>query len=76
MQKMSFFTTSKNSSKKIAPEENFPPILALTLKLTQTLTPTGRGRGNFLWGELSAHQKKQKKRKTEKKKTVEERKNK
>ena len=29
-------------SRAIAPKENFPPILALTLKLTQTLTPIGR----------------------------------
>ena len=35
MRKISFFSTGKNGSKTIAPEENFPPILALTLKLTQ-----------------------------------------
>ena len=40
MQKLSFFSTGKNGSSIIASEENFPPILALTLKLTQSLTPT------------------------------------
>ena len=64
MRKISFFSTGKSGSKAIAPEENFPPILALTLKLTQTLTPTG---GYFLWGGLSGQRQKQKKRKTENK---------
>ena len=49
--KSPFFSTGKNGSKTIAPEEHFPRILALTLKLTQTLTPAGGGGGsNFLWG--------------------------
>ena len=47
--KSPFFSTGKNGSKTIAPEEHFPRILALTLKLTQTLTPAGGG-SNFLWG--------------------------
>ena len=41
--KSPFFSTGKNGSKTIAPEEHFPRILALTLKLTQTLTPAGGG---------------------------------
>ena len=41
--KSPFFSTGKNGSKAIAPEEHFPRILALTLKLTQTLTPAGGG---------------------------------
>ena len=41
------FTTSKNGSRTIAPNENFPPILILTLKLTQSLTPTGEGQSSF-----------------------------
>ena len=52
MREISFFPTAKNGSRTIAPEKNFPQILALTLELIQTLTPT---RGNFLWGELSGH---------------------
>ena len=49
MQKLSFFSIDKNGSSIIASEENFPPILALTLKLPQSLTPTERAiffRGN------------------------------
>ena len=49
MQKISFFSTDKNGSRTIAPEENFIQILTLTLKLTQTLTPTG-GRAIFFGG--------------------------
>ena len=41
------FATSKNGSRTIAPNENFPPILTLTLKLTQTLTPTREGQSSF-----------------------------
>ena len=40
MQKMSFFSTGKTVLGQLPPEENFPSILALTLKLTQTQTPT------------------------------------
>ena len=46
MRKISFFSTDKNGS---APEENFTQILTFTLKLTQTLTPTG-GRAIFFGG--------------------------
>ena len=52
MQKIFFFATGKNGSRAIAPEEHFTPILALTLKLTQTLTTTGKGRGQFSLGEI------------------------
>ena len=41
MQKISFFCTGKNGSRTIFPEENLPPILALTIKLTH------RGGGKF-----------------------------
>ena len=53
MQKIFFFATGKNGSRAIAPEEHFTPILALTLKLTQTLTTTGKGRGQFSLGEIT-----------------------
>ena len=43
------FFTGKNGSRTIAPEEIYPPTLALTLKLTQTLTLIGRG-GQFSLG--------------------------
>ena len=43
MREISFFTTGKNSPGTIVPEENFPPISALNLKLTQTLNSTWVG---------------------------------
>ena len=53
MQKIFFFPLVKTVLGQLARGE-FPSILALTLKLTQTLMPTGGGGGgNFLWGELS-----------------------
>ena len=48
--KSPFFSTGKSGSKTIAPKEHFPQILALTLKLTQTLTPAGGG-GQFSLGD-------------------------
>ena len=52
MQKISFFSTGKTALGQLSPEENFSSILALTLKLTQTQTPT-RGSGNFLLGGIA-----------------------
>ena len=50
MQKISFFPLVKTVLGQLARGE-FPSILALTLKLTQTLMPAGGGGGgNFLWG--------------------------
>ena len=51
-----FFPPVKAVLGQSPPEENFPSVLALTLKLTQTLTPTGEGtKGNYLLEKLSGH---------------------
>ena len=65
MQKFSSFSTGKNGSRTIAPEENCPLILALTLNLTQTLTPTEGGQ--FSLGAIDRTPVKAKKQKAEKK---------
>ena len=49
MKKISFFSTGKKVLGQLPPEENFTSILALTLKLNQTQTPT-RGWWQFSFG--------------------------
>ena len=53
--KISFSSTGKNGSRTIASEDNCPPTVALTLKLTLT------GERSFLWGELQTKETKNRK---------------
>ena len=49
----SFLLNISDGSRTIAPEENYPPTLTVTVTLTQALTLTEVGGGNFPLGQLS-----------------------
>ena len=69
MEIISFFSTSKKGSRTIAPKENIPPILALTLKLTQTLTPTWKWQlslRGIVWTPVKTKETKNQKKKKKK----------